>query len=102
MKKLIVLLPLLLAGCATTTPNLIAPEYKVVTAPEEMYYCPTVVKYPDSKTLTDRQVGILLLKYHRNNRICKDNLDKLKQFYDNANKVTQPEQQSPGLFSLWF
>lgn len=101
MKKLVILLPLLLAGCASTDPNYITQEYKIVQAPEELYYCPTVGKFPDAKTLTDRQVGILLLKYHRNNRICKNNMESLKQFYDNANQITQPEE-SPGFFSYWF
>lgn len=101
MKKLVILLPLLLAGCATT-PKLIATENKVIVAPEQMYYCPTVTKYPDAKTLTDRQVGVLLLKYHRNNRICRDNMNKLKQFYDNAQTSVEQPQESPGFFSTWF
>ena len=101
MKKLL-LFPLLLAltGCATN-PNLIAPEMKIVQAPDELYYCPVINKFPKSETLTDRQVGILLLRYHRNNHICKQNIDKLKDYYNKAQIISEPPKESNFFLDLF-
>jgi hypothetical protein len=38
-------------------------------------------------TLTDQEVGSLILKLQKNNMICKNSLDSLHQFYDDAEKT---------------
>jgi hypothetical protein len=87
MKKLILLFPLLLTACATDSIQLIAPEYKIVKAPDELYNCPTVTKFPKAATLTDQQVGALLLKIHKNNETCKNSMEAVKKFYDDAEQT---------------
>ena len=57
MKRLILLFPLLLTGCSQTAVQLLAPEYKIVRAPDDMYTCPVETKFPKADTLTNKQVG---------------------------------------------
>jgi len=83
----IVPLLLLLTGCMQTSVELVAPEYKIVKAPDDLYKCPTLTKFPKDDTLTDQEVGSLILKLQNNNITCKRSLDSIKQFYDDAEKT---------------
>jgi hypothetical protein len=86
VKKFLILSCLVLAGCSSEL-KLIAPEYKIVKAPAELYNCPVEKKFPKADTLTERQVGVLLLKLQRNNVTCKNSLDSIQRFYDEAEKT---------------
>ena len=92
MKKLILLFPLLLTGCSQTAVQLLAPEYKIVKAPDDMYNCPVETKFPKADTLTNKQVGALILKLQKNNMTCKQQLDAVKQFYDDAEKTVNEQK----------
>lgn len=92
MKKLILLLPLLLTGCSQTAVQLLAPEYKIVKAPDDLYNCPVETKFPKADTLTNKQVGNLLIKIQKNNVTCKERLDAVKQFYDDAEKTVNEQK----------
>lgn len=87
MKKIILLssVLLLLTGCQTA--NLITPEYKIIKAPDNLYNCPTVTKFPKPETLTDEEVGKLILKLQRNNIACKNASDAVRKFYIDAEKT---------------
>jgi hypothetical protein len=84
MKWLAIVPLLLLAACQHTNVSLIAPEYKIVKAPDDLFKCPVVTKFPKAETLTDQEVGSLILKLHNNNITCKNSLDSIKKFYDDA------------------
>lgn len=86
MKKIIVAACLFLAGCGSDI-KLIAPEYKIVKAPDALYNCPVEKRFPKPDTLTERQVGVLLLKLQRNNLACKNSIEAVKNFYDEAEKT---------------
>lgn len=86
MKKLLILSCFLLAGCQSEL-HLIAPEYKIVKAPDDLYNCPVEKRFPKTDTLTDQQVGTLIMKLQRNNITCKNSLDSVKTFYDEAEKT---------------
>lgn len=75
---------LILSGCSTPTVKLLAPEYKVVSPPESLYNCPQVKDFNSSKKLTNEQVGQLILKLQKNNLICKDSLDNIHKYIDEA------------------
>lgn len=90
MKKLLIISCLALAGC-TSELKLIAPEYKIVKAPAELYNCPVEKKFPKADTLTERQVGVLLLKLQRNNVACKNSIDAIQKFYDEAEKTVNEQ-----------
>lgn len=92
MKRLLLLLPLLLTGCSQTAVQLLAPEYKIVKAPDDLYNCPIETKFPNPDTLTNKQAGNLLLKVQTNNSICKNNMNALKQFYDDAEKTVNEQK----------
>lgn len=92
MKRLILLFPLLLTGCSQTAVQLLAPEYKIVKAPDDMYTCPVETKFPKADTLTNKQVGNLILKLQKNNVTCKQKLDAVKQFYDDAEKTVNEQK----------
>jgi len=85
MKKLLLLSLLVLTGCQTA--NLIAPEYKMVKAPEDLYNCPTVNHFPKADSLTDEQVGRLILKLQRNNVACKNSADAVHKYYNDAEQT---------------
>jgi|APCry1669189844_1035258.scaffolds.fasta_scaffold02658_5 hypothetical protein len=89
MKKITVsIITLALAGCASTEPvKLIAPEYKVVKIPDNLYECPTIKKFPDSDKLTNQQVGSLLIKVQKYNVVCKNSLDGIKKYINDADKT---------------
>ena len=75
---------LTLSGCSTPAIKLIAPEYKVVTPPESLYNCPQLTNFSNSSKLTNEQVGQVILKLQKNNLICKDSLDNIHKYIDEA------------------
>ena len=85
MKKLLLLSCMFLSACQTEA-VMLAPEYKVVKAPEKLYNCPIKKAFPSSETLTDKQVGSVILDLQKNNITCKNSLDSIKKFYDEAEK----------------
>jgi len=88
MKKILLVSSLLfLTGCTQSAVTLLAPEYKVIKAPDALYNCPVENKFPKADKLTDQQVGALILKLQRNNMTCKQSIDALRQFYDDAEKT---------------
>lgn len=92
MKWLAIVPLLLLTACQHTDVALIAPEYRIVKAPDDLYKCPVLTKFPRDDTLTDQQVGTLILKLHSNNITCKRSLESIKQFYDDAEKTIAEEK----------
>lgn len=93
MKWLAIVPFLLLTACQHTAVSLIAPEYKIVKAPDDLYKCPVLTKFPKDDTLTDQEVGSLILKLQNNNVTCKRSLDSIKQFYDEAEKTINETKQ---------
>lgn len=83
MKKILLLSCLFLAGCQSSL-HLVSTEYKVVKAPDELYNCPVIKRFPNYETLTDQEIGALLVKLQRNNLNCKSSLDSIKKFYDDV------------------
>ena len=82
--KRVIILSLFLGGCASSPIKLIAPEYKVVSPPESLYNCPQVKNFGSTEKLTNEQVGQLILKLQKNNMTCKNSLDDVKSYIDQA------------------
>ena len=87
MKKTLLVLPLLLLAGCSTTPTLISPQFKVVQPPQALYNCPIVTKFPKPSTLTNKELGQLLLQLQKNNLQCKDSIDAIKQYLTDAEKA---------------
>ncbi len=84
MKKFVILTALLLAGCNSTQPNLIQTKLAVVTPPPEMYDCPIERKFPHWQTLNDLEVAKTVVKLYKNNIRCKNSIDTIKKYLENA------------------
>lgn len=80
---------LVLAGCSHTPVKLLVPEAKVVEVPPDFYNCPVETNFPNSKKLTNAQVGSLLLKLQQNNMTCANSLNNIKEFLAEAEKKTK-------------
>lgn len=92
MKKAVVLLALIVAGCQTADPTVVSTKLETVRVPEELFDCPVVRSFPKSATLTDAQVSSLLITLTKNNIRCKNSLDAVKEYLESAEKtITQPE-----------
>jgi len=95
MKYLIIIpLALILSACATKEVKLVAPEYKVIKAPDDFYKCPTVTKFPNPSTLTEKELGQLLVKQQRYNVTCKNNIEAIRKFYEDAEKTLAANKKS--------
>lgn len=79
-----VLAGLTLSGCVTTTQVVTSPQLMVVDIPEVLYQCPVINKFPEWKTLTDRQVANLIVQLQRNNITCATSLKKIREFVKRA------------------
>ena len=88
MRYVILLSALLLSGCSPTI-KLLEPEYKVVTPSEALYECPVETKFPNPNKLTNEQVGRLILKLQKNNMTCKNSLDNIHTFIDQAKETVE-------------
>ena len=92
MNKLLFLIPVafLAIGCtASPKPELITTKYKVVMPPEDFYNCPSITKFPNPDTLTDEQVGRLLVKLQTTNVKCKRNIEAIRTYLLNAKKTVE-------------
>jgi hypothetical protein len=85
MKRLIgaVALALMVGACGGTE-DIIVHKPTVVVLDDDAYKCPVVKDLPDPATLTDIEVGDLLLKLHMSNLICAKSMEDVRQYYKNA------------------
>lgn len=88
MKKLVLLLPLLLTACQTSQ-VITSKEQIVVEVPSSYYNCPTDVYMPDPKKLTDIQVARILVTLHKNNTVCKNSINAIRKFLDEAKQTVE-------------
>lgn len=87
MKYLIILPILLLSACSTPPAQVLTKtEVKVIVPDKSMFYCPKIESFPDSKTLTDRQVARLIVGLHKNNIDCHRSMNNLYLFLEAARK----------------
>ena len=92
MNKFLFLLPVafLAIGCASDVePQLVTTKYKVVMPPQDFYNCPSITKFPNPDTLTDAQVGQLLVKLQTTNVKCKRNIEAIRTYLLNAKKTVE-------------
>jgi len=92
MKKLL-LLPVLimLTACQTTgvKPDLIETKLQVITPDSAMYNCPFNKQLPNARTLTDIEVAKTLVELYKNNKTCKNSIDSIKKYLDNAKRTIE-------------
>lgn len=84
MKYILFLGLLLIAGCTSNDPQLVQTKLEVVVPDDKLYNCPTLKKFPKADTLTDIQVSQTILELYKNNVTCKNSLESIKQYLDQA------------------
>jgi hypothetical protein len=94
MKTVLILSLLLLAACGNETMMIRSTRNVVVTPDEGMYNCQVVDNFPDSNTLTDVQVARLIVSLYQNNVQCRNSLDAIKTFLDNARQTVAAQPTS--------
>jgi hypothetical protein len=85
---------LLLSACASDPVVVTSTKYRVVIPEESMFACDTVSQFPEARTLTDLQVARLLVELHQNNVRCKNSVQAIRQFLDDA-KIRVEEGREP-------
>jgi hypothetical protein len=69
-------------------------KYRVVMPEDSMFACETVSRFPEPRTLTDLQVARLLAELHQNNVRCRNSMQAIRQFLDDA-KIRVEEGREP-------
>lgn len=86
---------LLLSACASPDPVVVtSTKYRVVVPEESMFACDTVSRFPESRTLTDLQVARLLVELHQNNVRCRNSMQAIRHFLEDA-KIRVEEGREP-------
>jgi|APCry1669189000_1035189.scaffolds.fasta_scaffold192722_1 hypothetical protein len=94
MKRIIFSLCLLLTACASQPQLQIVTKenHEVIVPPDNLFDCPIIDQFPDSKTITDIIVARLLINLQTNNIRCYNSMNSIKKFLENAKKVTENSQ----------
>lgn len=86
---------LLLSACASPEPVVVtSTKYRVVVPEESMFACDTVSRFPEPRTLTDLQVARLLVELHQNNVRCRNSMQAIRHFLEDA-KIRVEEGREP-------
>lgn len=94
MRYIIILSLLLLIGCGNQSFILRSPRNVLVTPEEGMYNCEVVNTFPDTSTLTDTQVARFIVTLYQNNMQCRNSLDAIREFLENARTTINAENQT--------
>lgn len=89
MRRFILVAPMLLVACASEPVVVRSAQHQVVMPQESMYNCPTIASFPEPRTLTDVQVARLIVQLYQNNTTCRNSMNALRQFLENAKKTAE-------------
>jgi len=93
MRKFILVAPLFLVACASEPVVVRSVQHQVVMPQESMFNCPTVASFPEPRTLTDVQVARLIVQLYQNNTTCRNSMNTLRQFLENAKRTAEANNQ---------
>jgi hypothetical protein len=99
MRMFLILSLLLLSACGNETMTIRSTRNVVVTPDEGVYNCQVVDTFPESATLTDSQVARLIVTLYQNNVQCRNSIDAIKSFLENARQTVsaEPSAETPSL-----
>lgn len=90
MKKLALVIPFfLLAGCNSQQPLTVSTQQVVIMPDSQLFECPTVSRMPNPDTLTDAEVGKLLVQLQSYNIKCKKNVEAIRIFLTKAKETVE-------------
>jgi uncharacterized protein YcfL len=86
-----IFLALMLAGCQTPSQNVIQTKLQVVMPEAALFNCPQLKSLPSASKLTDVQVARLIVQLYKNNVACKNSIDAIKNYLEEAQKLIDGE-----------
>lgn len=94
MKRILFAGILFLTACSADSVVVRSPRHMVVMPDEGMFTCAIADTFPASETLTDIQVARFIVRLYQNNVQCRNSLDAIRTFLENAKKVAEDENSS--------
>jgi hypothetical protein len=94
MRYLFILSLLVLVGCGNTPLTIRSTQNVLVTPEEGMYNCEVVDTFPNTATLTDSQVARLIVTLYQNNMQCRNSIDAIRTFLENARTTINSQEQT--------
>jgi uncharacterized protein YcfL len=94
MRYLFILSLLVLVGCGNTPLTIRSTQNVLVTPEEGMYNCEVVDTFPNTTTLTDSQVARLIVSLYQNNMQCRNSIDAIRTFLENARTTINSQEQT--------
>ena len=94
MRYLFILSLLVLVGCGNTPLTIRSTQNVLVTPEEGMYNCEVVDTFPNTTTLTDSQVARLIVTLYQNNMQCRNSIDAIRTFLENARTTINSQEQT--------
>jgi uncharacterized protein YcfL len=94
MRYVYILSLLLLVGCGNQSLVVRSTQNVLVTPEEGMYNCEVVDTFPNTTTLTDTQVARFIVTLYQNNVQCRNSLDAIKTFLENARTTINTPQEN--------
>lgn len=82
----ILLTSFLLTSCNDQQQIITTYKWMVVHPDVAMFHCPVLKEFPDWKTLKDSEVAKTVLILHKNNITCKNSIESIRKFLDEAEK----------------
>lgn len=84
---LVAFVSLFVAGCATQS-ELIVTRNNVVMPNERLFNCPTIKQLPNTESLTDIQVGQLIVQLYKNNETCKASIEAIRDYLIKSKNIS--------------
>lgn len=88
---ILLMMPLLLVGCASGKRVIIPTNTQKVVMPPSYWFttCPDIPELPSGDDYTQRDVAKLVVELYKAGKLCKDNLDKVEQYLLKAKKTLE-------------
>lgn len=94
MSKLSAFIGMLLLGGCAADPIMVRTQRTVVVIPADSLFVCNRVEIPPTSNLTDIQVAGFIASLYQQNRQCKNSLDAIRTFLEDAKKAAEAENQS--------
>ena len=86
---------ILLSACAPDDRIVTSQNLSIPSISPSMFNCPVIERWPNPEELTDLEVARLLVELRRNNTLCRNSMDAIREFLQRAQVITQDSNSSP-------
>ena len=88
---LVLLLPLVLAGCGGGKTLAVKKEQIVVMPPEGLWNCPESPEPPPAG-YTQKDIADYVLRLYQTNKVCAESLEAVRQYLIQAKELTESDE----------